>query len=107
MPPVNRPPADVPPVDWPPVDLSASEFWALPLPQRRDAFARLRSLPRPPLFADPEVPFATSGGGYYALVRHADVVEASRNPDVFCSGKGATSLVNLPVEFNEYFGSSI
>jgi len=97
----------VPPVDVPDVDLSASEFWGLPLPQRRDAFARLRSLPQPPFFADPDVPFATSGEGYYALVRHADVVEASRNPDVFCSGKGATSIVDLPVEFNEYFGSMI
>jgi cytochrome P450 len=97
----------VPPADVPDVDLSASEFWGLPLPQRRDAFARLRSLPQPPFFADPDVPFATSGAGYYALVRHADVVEASRNPEVFCSGKGATSIVDLPVEFNEYFGSMI
>ncbi len=102
MPPVDRPPLDVPPVD-----LSASEFWGLPLSQRRDAFTRLRSLPQPPFFADPDVPFATSSGGYYALVRHADVVEASRNPDVFSSGRGATSLVDLPVEFNEYFGSMI
>ena len=89
------------------VDLSAPEFWGLPLPQRRDAFAGLRSLPQPPFFADPEVPFAAPGGGYYALVRHADVSEASRNPEVFCSGQGATSLVDLPVEFNEYFGSMI
>src|SRR5580698_7399213 len=89
------------------VDLSASEFWGLPLPQRRNAFAGLRSLPQPPFFADPALPFAASGGGYYALVRHADVSEASRNPEVFCSGQGATSLVDLPVEFNEYFGSMI
>ena len=102
MPPVDRPPLDVPPVD-----LSASEFWGLPLPQRRDAFTQLRSLPQPPFFADPDVPFTTSSGGYYALVRHTDVVEASRNPDVFSSGRGATSLVDLPVEFNEYFGSMI
>ena len=47
------------------------------------------------------------GPGYYALVRHADVVEASRNPEVFCSGKGATSIADLPTEFNEYFGSMI
>src|SRR5262249_14945037 len=33
--------------------------------------------------------------------------EASRNPDVFSSGKGATSIADLPVEFNEYFGSMI
>src|ERR1039458_3737128 len=102
MPPVDRPPLDVPPVD-----LSASEFWGLPLPQRRDAFTQLRSLPQPPFFADPDVPFTTSSGGYYALVRHTGVVEASRNPDVFSSGRGATSLVDLPVEFNEYFGSMI
>src|SRR5277367_763641 len=97
----------VPPVDVPGVDLSASEFWGLPLPRRRDAFAGLRSLPQPPFFAEPDVPFAASGAGYYALVRHADVAEASRNPEVFCSGQGATSLVDLPVEFNEYFGSMI
>ena len=39
--------------------------------------------------------------------RHADVVQASRNPEVFSSGKGATSIADLPVEFNEYFGSMI
>ena len=81
----------MPPVDVPGVDLSASEFWGLPLPRRRDAFAGLRSLPSRRSSPSPDVPFATSGAGYYALVRHADVVEASRNPDVFCSGKGATS----------------
>ena len=42
-----------------------------------------------------------------ALVRHADVVAASRNPEVFCSGKGAVSIPELPVEFNEYFGASL
>src|SRR5215470_15279570 len=66
----------------------------------------LRSLQHPPFFEEPEAPFEV-GPGYYALVRHADVVEASRNPEVFCSGKGATSVVDLPVEFNEYFGSMI
>jgi cytochrome P450 len=35
------------------------------------------------------------------------VVAASRNPEVFSSGKGATSIADLPVEFNEYFGSMI
>ena len=89
------------------IDLSDSDFWARSLAQRHAAFARLRSLDRPPYFADPEAPFAAPGGGYYALVRHADVAEASRHPEVFCSGRGATSIVDLPVEFNEYFGSMI
>ncbi len=33
--------------------------------------------------------------------------EASRHPDVFSSAHGATSIADLPVEFNEYFGSMI
>src|SRR6516164_3633022 len=89
------------------IDLSANEFWGLPLPERSAAFALLRAQPQPPFFAEPETPFAEVGPGYYALVRYADVVEASKHPKVFCSGKGATSIPDLPVEFNEYFGSMI
>src|SRR6266581_7220044 len=89
------------------IDLSATEFWALPLAQRAAAFAQLRSEGRPRFYAEPETPFSDQGPGYYALVRYADVVEASRHPDVFSSGKGATSIPDLPVEFNEYFGSMI
>jgi methyl-branched lipid omega-hydroxylase len=89
------------------IDLSATEFWGLPLAERAAAFARLRSEPRPVFFEEPEVPFSEPGPGYYALVRHADVVEASKHPDVFCSGKGATNIPDLPAEFNEYFGSMI
>src|SRR6516164_7666731 len=89
------------------IDLSAIEFWGLPLPERSAAFALLRAQPQPPFFAEPETPFADQGPGYYALVRYADVVEASKHPDVFCSAKGATSIPDLPVEFNEYFGSMI
>jgi methyl-branched lipid omega-hydroxylase len=88
-------------------DISDTAFWGLPLTDRQAAFAGLRSLPGPPFFAEPETPFPNPGPGYYALVRHADVVEASRNPEVFCSGQGATSIVDLPVEFNEFFGSMI
>jgi methyl-branched lipid omega-hydroxylase len=89
------------------IDLSDTEFWGLPLADRAAAFAQLRALGRPPFYAEPEGPFAEVGPGYYALVRHADVVEASRHADVFCSGKGATSITDLPPEFNEYFGSMI
>ena len=89
------------------IDLSATEFWGLPLPERAAAFAVLRTQPQPPYFAEPETPFAEPGPGYYALVRYADVVEASKNPQVFSSAQGATSIPDLPVEFNEYFGSMI
>ena len=89
------------------IDLSDTEFWGLPLTQRQAAFAVLRAEEHPPFFAEPETPFAEPGPGYYALVRYADVVEASRNPEVFSSGRGATSIPDLPTEFNEYFGSMI
>jgi methyl-branched lipid omega-hydroxylase len=89
------------------IDLSANEFWGLPLAERAAAFARLRAEPHPRFFTEPEVPFAEQGPGYYALVRHADVAEASKHADVFSSAAGATSIPDLPVEFNEYFGSMI
>ncbi len=89
------------------IDLSANEFWEVPLAERAAAFAALRAEERPVFFEEPEVPFSEKGPGYYALVRYADVVEASKHPEVFCSGKGATNIPDLPVEFNEYFGSMI
>ena len=89
------------------IDLSDSAFWGRPLADRDAAFARLRALSGPAFFAEPDTPFADQGPGYYALVRHADVAEASRHPEVFCSGRGATQIPDVPAEFNEYFGSMI
>jgi cytochrome P450 len=89
------------------IDLSDMAFWGQPLADRAAAFARLRARQGPRFYAEPVVPFGEKGPGYYALVRHADVVEASRRADVFCSGRGATNIVDLPADFNEYFGSMI
>ncbi len=89
------------------IDLSANEFWALPWQDRHDAFARLRAVGRPVFFDEPENPFGTASSGYYAFVSHADVLGASRQPELFSSARGATSVVDLPPEFNEYFGSMI
>ena len=89
------------------IDLSATDFWALPLEDRAAEFAKLRALDHPAFFAEPETPFSEKGPGYYALARYADVAEASRHPGIFCSGNGATNIPDLPVEFNEYFGSMI
>ncbi|WP_340556727.1 cytochrome P450 [Streptomyces sp. GSL17-111] len=61
-------------------------FWQQPQREQRAAFARLRGLDAPAYCADP-----TSGRGFYALVRHADVVEASRRPQVFTSAPGVTT----------------
>jgi cytochrome P450 len=89
------------------IDLSVTEFWQLPLDERHAAFARLRAVGRPVHFDEPENPFNAEGTGYYAFVSHADVSAASRQPELFSSGRGATSVIDLPAEWNEYFGSMI
>jgi methyl-branched lipid omega-hydroxylase len=89
------------------IDLSVMEFWGLPLDERHAAFARLRAVGRPVHFDEPENPFNAEGTGYYAFVSHADVSAASRQPELFSSGRGATSVIDLPAEWNEYFGSMI
>jgi methyl-branched lipid omega-hydroxylase len=89
------------------VDLSLIEFWQQPLERRHADFAKLRALGKPPYFMLPDGPFSTPGEGYYAFVSHADVSAASRQPELFSSARGATSIEDLPAEFNEYFGSMI
>jgi methyl-branched lipid omega-hydroxylase len=75
-----------------PLDLNQNGFWERPPAERYAAYAQLRAMPQPPFFEAPESPFGTPERGYYALVRLADVAEASRNPEVFSSAAGATSL---------------
>jgi methyl-branched lipid omega-hydroxylase len=89
------------------INLSDNAFWALPPEDRYAAFRRLQALDSPPFFEAGESPFGTPERGYYALVRQADVTEASRKPQLFSSASGATSIFDLPAEFNEYFGSMI
>ena len=38
---------------------------------------------------------------------HADILAASRQPELFSSAAGATSITSLPREFNEFFGGMI
>jgi cytochrome P450 len=89
------------------LDLSDDAFWARPRAQRYEAFRELRARPSPPFCPPRPSPFGGQERGYYALVRHADVAAASRDPAVFSSAAGATSIIDLPTEFNEYFGSMI
>ena len=91
------------------IDLSDLEFWALPPAVRDGAFKTLREQRPIPFFPEPdlEIDWIPQGPGYYALTRHADVVEASRHPDLFQSGSGAVSIPDMPVVFLEFFGSMI
>jgi cytochrome P450 len=89
------------------IDLSDNRFWALPYDRRMAAFAELRARPAAPMFAEPRFPLIKPGRGYYALTRHADVVEASRHPEVFSSEPTANSIPDLPRYLADYFGSMI
>jgi cytochrome P450 len=85
------------------------DFWMRPLEEREAAFAALRR-DRPISFQQEFEPppglGLPRGPGYWALSRHADVVEVSRRPDLYCSGRG-TNIPDLPEAFNEFFGSMI
>ncbi|MEU8268747.1 cytochrome P450 [Sphaerisporangium sp. NPDC049002] len=90
------------------INLSDWDFWARPMAEREHAFELLRDRETPVFFEEPELSFAPRGEGYHAIVRHADIIEISRNPDVFGSGDGgATNIADMPAEFAEYFGSMI
>ncbi len=91
------------------IDLSQRDFWLRPVEEREGAFATLRAERPIPFLTEQEIldlPLPV-GPGYWSLTRHADVLEASRAPEIFCSGKGATSIQDLPKEFNEFFGGMI
>jgi methyl-branched lipid omega-hydroxylase len=89
------------------IDLSDWDFWARPLDERHAAFAALRRLPAPSFYEEQDIQVVPRGPGYYALVTHADVIEASRRPADFCSGQGAVNIPDMPPDMNEYFGSMI
>ena len=89
------------------IDLSDIEFWARPWEERDAAFALLRRERPIAYFAEPEVPPFPLGPGYFAITRMHDVLEISRNPEIFSSGSGAVSILDMPAEMNEYFGSMI
>ena len=92
------------------VDLSDIEFWARPPEFREGAFKTLREQRPMAFLPEPELPPGApvpQGPGYWAVTRHADVVEASRRPEIFSSARGATSIPDLPDMFLEFFGSMI
>ncbi len=90
------------------IELSKPELWLRPNEEREGAFATLRE-ESPVSFQKewmPEEVPLPAGPGYWALTRHADVLEASRTADVFCSG-GGTNIPDFPEAFLEFFGSMI
>ena len=88
------------------IELSGPEVWMQGNEYREAAFATLRREAPVRFFKEYEIPNWPTGPGYWALTRYDDIVEASRRPDIFCSGQG-TNITDLPQEISEFFGSMI
>ena len=89
-----------------PSRLAEPTFWHQPLDVRMAQFAELREQgPVLPLSVDNML--TNTQDTVYALTRYEEVVQVSKHPDDFCSGKGATALFDLPMEMLEFFGGFI
>jgi len=86
--------------------LAEPTFWHQPLDDRMAQFAEIREqgavLPIQSYNA-----LTDSDDTFHALTRFDEVVHVSKHPEQFCSGKGATSIFDLPMELLEFFGGFI
>ena len=81
-------------------------FWQLPLAERMHQFAAIREQ-GPFVKVTTLDPLTLEDLPFYAVTRMAEVMEISRRPLDFCSGRGSTSIPDLPAEAMEFFGSFI
>ncbi len=89
-------------------DISLADvlFWQLPGSEREGAFAKLRAERPISWHEEFEYPGVPKGPGFWAVTRYHDLQAASRNPQLFISGRG-TNIADIPIEMNEFFGSMI
>ncbi|MFI5952466.1 cytochrome P450 [Cryptosporangium sp. NPDC051539] len=88
--------------EYDPVDISTMDFWSTTAADRERTFAMFRDerpvswhpMPESGLMDAPDDP------GFWAVMRHSDIVEVSRRNDVFVSGRGVM-FGNVPEEFLE------
>ncbi|HVM94944.1 MAG TPA: cytochrome P450 [Candidatus Acidoferrales bacterium] len=89
------------------INLSDVNFWLLPDVEREACFDKLRREAPVCFFEEMEYPGLPKGPGYWSVTRYADLWHVSRNPQVFCSGRGGSNIGDLPVDLAEMFGSMI
>src|SRR5581483_1809030 len=89
------------------IDVSTNAFWALPWEERDARLALLRK-ERPVSWQRPAAGMGTlpgfEGGGYWAVLRHADVMTVSRDPETYSSAQGYM-IEEIPMEILENAGS--
>jgi len=81
-------------------------LWRLPLVERMRELGEMREAAAftPASF---ENPMTGETEHFVAATRYADVVEISKRPREFCSGKGAVAVPDMPAEALDFFGSFI
>jgi cytochrome P450 len=90
----------------PPSPIADPTFWRLPLAERMAKFADIREQ-GPFIPVDTTNPLSGATEAFYAVTRYDEVIDISRRPQDFCSGKGAVSIPDMPAEALEFFGSFI
>ncbi len=90
------------------LEITDAEFWRLPLAERMAQFAVWRE-EGPFHHAVQRTLFMGEEGAdeFYAVTRYAEVLEISRRPLDFCSGRGSTAIADMPAQAMEFFGSFI
>ena len=90
----------------PSLTIAQAEFWRRPLQDRMDDFAVMRA--ESP-FTRAEIPnlLTDSMDEFFAVTAYAELVEISRRPQDYCSGKGSVNISDMPTEALEFFGSFI
>ncbi len=82
------------------------EFWKLPLAERMSRFVDIRES-GPFARAEFHNLMTDEVEEFFAVTRLAEVLEISRRPQDFCSGRGATTIPDMPAEALDFFGSFI
>jgi len=88
------------------IDLSDPGLWAAPDDVREAAFRRLRADKPVSFHQELVLEGVSTGPGYWALTRFEDIWTASRNAELFISGRG-TNIGDIPIELAEFLGSMI
>jgi cytochrome P450 len=88
------------------LQLGDPRFWRRSLDERMADFAALRA-EGPFTRATSPNPLTGVDDEFYAVTGYADLVEISRHPLDYCSGKGSISIADMPTDAQEFFGSFI
>jgi cytochrome P450 len=80
--------------------VSSRAFWSRTPVERASTFAELRRSAPISLQAPSDFGGVRPERGFWAVTRHAEVVQVSRNAETFCSGQGV-GLGNVPIDLLE------